>query len=135
MAESATGIGTEARPSRGFLLGPLRALKNEVTDKERRLAYILVTPALVVILAIALFPLLYAIWLSFQEIIINQSSTFVGLQNYVQMLQDSEFHSALINTSVFTVLSVSLELVAGMAIALALSRVFTGRGIARATAL
>jgi trehalose/maltose transport system permease protein len=135
MAESATRVGTGARAPGGFVSGSLRTLRNEFTDKERRLAYILVTPALVVILAIALFPLLYAIWLSFQEIIINQSSTFVGLQNYVQMLQDPEFHSAIINTSVFTVLSVSLELVAGMAIALALSRVFTGRGIARATAL
>jgi trehalose/maltose transport system permease protein len=134
MAESATGIGAGTR-SGSLALGPLRTLKNEFTDKERRLAYILVTPALVIILAIALFPLLYAIWLSFQEIIINQSSTFVGLQNYVEMFQDSDFHSALINTSVFTVLSVSLELVAGMAIALALNRVFTGRGIVRATAL
>jgi multiple sugar transport system permease protein len=135
MAESATGVGPGARSPGGLVLGPLRTLTNEFTDKERRLAYILVTPALVIILAIALFPLLYAIWLSFQEVIINQSSTFVGLQNYIQMLQDPEFHSALVNTSVFTVLSVGLELVAGMAIALALSRVFTGRGIARATAL
>jgi trehalose/maltose transport system permease protein len=135
MAESATGVGAATRPAGGFLLGPLRTLKNEFTDKERRLAYILVTPAVVIILAIALVPLLYAIWLSFQEIIINQSSSFVGLQNYGEMLQDPDFHSALINTTVFTVLSVSLELVAGMAIALALSRAFKGRGIARATAL
>jgi trehalose/maltose transport system permease protein len=135
MAESATGFGTEARPAGGFALGPLRTLRNEFVDKERRLAYILVAPALVIILAIALFPLLYAFWLSFQEIIINQSSSFVGLQNYADMFQDPEFHSALINTTVFTVLSVSLELVTGMAIALALSRAFKGRGIARATAL
>jgi trehalose/maltose transport system permease protein len=135
VAESATGFGTEARPAGGFALGPLRGLRNEFADKERRLAYILVTPALVIILAIALFPLLYAFWLSFQEIIINQSSSFVGLQNYADMFQDPEFHSALINTTVFTVLSVSLELVTGMAIALALSRAFKGRGIARATAL
>ena len=135
MAETATDLGTGTRPSGGFVLSSLRTLKNEVTDKERRLAYILVTPAVVIILAIALVPLLYAIWLSFQETIINQSSSFVGIQNYVEMLQDSDFHSALINTTVFTVLSVSLELVAGMAIALALSRAFKGRGIARATAL
>ena len=135
MAESAAGARTAARPSGGFMLRTLRTLRNEVTDKERRLAYILVTPALVIILAIALFPLLYAIWLSFQEIIINQSSSFVGLQNYVEMFQDTEFHSALLNTTVFTVLSVSLELVAGMAIALALNRAFRGRGIVRATAL
>jgi trehalose/maltose transport system permease protein len=133
MAETATGVGTGARPSGG--LGALRTLRNEFTDRERRLAYILVTPALVIILAIALYPLLYAIWLSFQEIVINQSSTFVGLQNYIEMVQDPEFHSALLNTTVFTVLSVSLELVAGMAIALALNRAFKGRGIARATAL
>jgi trehalose/maltose transport system permease protein len=134
VAESATGVGASAQASAGFI-GHLRTLRNEFTDKERRLAYILVTPALVIILTIALFPLLYAIWLSFQEIVINQSSSFVGLQNYVEMLQDTEFHSALINTTLFTVLSVSLELVAGMAIALALNRAFRGRGIARATAL
>ncbi len=135
MTESATGVDTSPRAPGGLVRGTLRTLRNEFTDKERRLGYILVTPALAIILAIALFPLLYAIWLSLQEIIINQSSSFVGFQNYVDMVQDPDFHSALINTTVFTVLSVSLELVLGMAIALALNRAFKGRGIARATAL
>jgi trehalose/maltose transport system permease protein len=136
MAESATGVGgARTRAPGGLVSGPLRALRSEFVDKEKRLAYILVAPAILLILAIAVFPTLYAIWLSFQEVIINQSSTFVGLQNYIEMLKDPEFHSAILNTTVFTVLSVGVEVVAGMAIALALNRAFVGRGIARATAL
>jgi trehalose/maltose transport system permease protein len=135
MAETATRAQVPARARGGFALGPLRAMRDEFADKERRLAYILVTPAVVVILAIAVFPIVYAIVLSFQETIINQGSTFVGLQNYAEMFGDAEFQSALLNTTVFTVLSVALELVAGMAIALALNRAFFGRGVARATAL
>jgi trehalose/maltose transport system permease protein len=135
MADTATGVGTTAQAQDGFLRGTWRTLAHEFTDRERRIAYILVAPALVIILAIALFPLLYAVWLSLQETIIGQSSSFVGFQNYVEMVQDPEFHSALINTTVFTVLSVSIELVLGMAIALALNRRFRGRGVARATAL
>lgn len=135
MAETATGVGTAARAPGGPVRGAWRTFTNEFTDKERRLGYILVSPAIAIILAIALFPLLYAIWLSLQDIIIGQSSTFVGLQNYIDMIQDPDFHSALINTTLFTVLSVSIELVLGMAIALALNRAFPGRGIVRATAL
>jgi trehalose/maltose transport system permease protein len=131
----ATGVGTATRARNRFVLGAWRTFRNEFADKERRLAYYMVLPAVVVILAIAVFPILYAILLSFQEVIINQSSRFVGLQNYVEMFKDSDFRSAVFYTGSFTILSVGLEVVAGMAIALALNRAFLGRGLARATAL
>lgn len=51
------------------------------------------------------------------------------------MFQDTVFQSALLNTVIFTVVSVAIEFALGLAIALALNRAFVGRGLARATIL
>lgn len=135
MAETATEVRGAPRPTRGPLSGLAAAIRAEFADRERRLAYYMILPAVLVILAIALFPILYAMYLSLQKVIPNQPSTWVWFQNYVTMFKDPEFHSSLLNTTVFTVGSVLLELLFGMGIALALNRAFVGRGLARATAL
>ncbi len=115
--------------------GLLRRVTNEFAHPDRRLAYLMVTPAIIVILAIAVYPLLYAFVLSFQFVTPNRPSHWVGIDNYINMFGDPDFRTALINTIVFTVIAVSLELVLGMAIAVALNRRFFGRGFARATAI
>lgn len=135
MAETVTGVEAEPRPSRATLGGMLRALRSEFTDRDRRLAYYLVSPAVIIILLIAVFPILYAILLSFQDVIPNQPTTWAGIQNYIDLFVDPDFHKALVYTTIFTVVSVGIEVVVGMAIALALNRVFPGRGVARATTL
>jgi multiple sugar transport system permease protein len=113
----------------------LRRINAELSDPERRLAYLMIAPAVVIILAIAVYPVIYAILLSFQFVTPTQPAQWVGLENYSTMFADPDFHSALLNTVVFTVVSVSLELTFGMAIALALNRSFVARGFARATAI
>ncbi len=115
--------------------GLFSSFKNEFRNKDRRLAYYMIAPVLIIILAVAVYPIVYAIYLSFQEVIPNQPSHWAGLQNYTQMFSDPIFHSALLNTAIFTVCSVALELVLGIPIALALNRAFKGRGVARAASL
>jgi len=61
--------------------------------------------------------------------------SFIGVENYVEMFQDPDFLEGLSNTVVFTVVSVTLEFILGLAIALAINRAFQGRGLVRAAIL
>lgn len=99
------------------------------------MAYYMVLPTLVIILAVAFYPILYSIWLSLHEATLNNLGNFVGIQNYVEMFQNGDFREALYNTTLFTVISVSIEFVVGLAIALAINRAFRGRGLVRAAVL
>ena len=110
-------------------------LKEEFGNPERRTAYYMVLPALVIILVVAFYPIAYSVYLSFHKATINSAGNFVGLQNYVVMFQNSEFVDGLKNTVIFTVASVALEFVIGLAIALAINRTFRGRGLVRAAVL
>jgi multiple sugar transport system permease protein len=111
------------------------ALREEFRNPERRTAYYMILPALFIILVVAFYPIAYSLYLSFHQANINSAGNFVGFQNYVRMFQSSEFLEGLKNTLIFTVVSVFLEFVIGLAIALAINRAFTGRGLVRAAVL
>ncbi|HHD11858.1 MAG TPA: sugar ABC transporter permease [Deltaproteobacteria bacterium] len=104
--------------------------------KDRREGYRFLLPAAVVLLFVTVYPLFYVFWLSLhRRHLIFDISRFSGLENYAFLLQDERFLRALWNTVYFTVLSVGLELVLGMVVALSLQRAFSGRGIVRALVL
>lgn len=95
----------------------------------------MLSPALAVILLVALLPVLYSIYLSLRTATIADSGDWTGLGNYLDVLTDPEFHSAFTNTAVFTVVSVALEFGLGLAMALALHRMLRLRGVMRAAML
>jgi multiple sugar transport system permease protein len=66
---------------------------------------------------------------------ITSLGPFVGFENYVEMFQNPDFRAGLSNTLIFTVASVTMEFVIGLAIALAINRAFRGRGLVRAAVL
>jgi trehalose/maltose transport system permease protein len=109
--------------------------KEEFGNPERRAAYYMILPALLIILVVALYPVAYSVYLSFFGATINSVSSFVGFENYARMFANQEFIEGLTNTLVFTVVSVFLEFVIGLAIALAVNRTFRGRGLVRAAVL
>ena len=129
----ATGAGARAlpRPRRDGFLGRLRG---DFVNPERRTAYVMVSPSLLLILLIGAWPVLYAIFLSFFRVL-PESTSFVGVENYVTMFTDPRFGAAVLNTTIFTVISVALEFVLGIGIALAINRGFRGQGATRAIAL
>jgi multiple sugar transport system permease protein len=95
-----------------------------------------VFPALFVISVVAVFPVIYVFYLSlYKKILVFNISTFTGLDNYIFLLQDSRFWNALRNTAYFTGVSVALELLLGLSIAVLLNRSFTGKGFMRAVVL
>ncbi|MGB3681575.1 MAG: sugar ABC transporter permease [Rubrobacteraceae bacterium] len=110
-------------------------LKEEFANPERRAAYYMVIPAVLFILAIAIYPVAYSVWLSVHDATITSLGDFNGIENYVNMFGNSDFREGLVNTLVFSVVSVSIEFVVGLAIALAINRAFAGRGLVRAAVL
>ena len=110
-------------------------LREEFGNPERRTAYYMILPALLIILLVAFYPVTQALYLSLTNSNINGAGPFVGLRNYVLMFQNSEFQEGLINTVIFTAVSVFFEFVLGLAIALAINRAFRGRGLVRAAVL
>jgi trehalose/maltose transport system permease protein len=109
--------------------------KEEFGDPERRAAYYMVLPALIIILLVAFWPVVYSIWLSLHQATITTLGPFVGFENYVEMFQNPDFLVGLQNTVIFTVVSVVLEFIIGLGIALAINRAFRGRGLVRAAVL
>ena len=95
----------------------------------------MVLPSLIIILLVAFWPIVYSIWLSLHQATITSLGPFVGFENYVEMFQNPDFRAGLSNTLIFTVASVTMEFVIGLAIALAINRAFRGRGLVRAAVL
>src|SRR3954452_7958221 len=104
---------------------------------ERRLAAAMLSPSLILILIVAEFPIGNAIWLSLhQDSVIHPGlSRWVGLDNYTDALKSGDFWSAVKVTFIFTAISVSLELVLGMGMALLMHAAFRGRSVLRAVVL
>ena len=109
--------------------------REELADPERRTAYYMVLPSLLIIIIVAFFPILYGIVLSLTDSTAAAFGSFIGVENYVEMFQDPDFLVGLSNTVIFTVVSVTLEFILGLGIALAINRAFRGRGLVRAAIL
>ena len=91
-----------------------------------------VIPALVVVLAIIVFPWLFTIWMSFNEWKVGSPTTFVGLANYVRLPNDPRFVEAVGHTVVYTALSVLLPVILGTFAAVVFHARFPFRGMLRA---
>ena len=105
--------------------------------EERRLAWMLCAPAVAVMLLVTAYPIGYAFYLSLQKFDLRfpDDKEFVGLAIYADVLTSSTWWSAVFNTLVVTISSVTLELVFGMLIALVMHRAIFGRGPVRAAIL
>jgi multiple sugar transport system permease protein len=105
---------------------------------DRRISLLFPLPALIAMVAIVAVPVLYIVWLSLHDWSLNSARpmTFVGLDNYTALLtRDMRFRNSLWATAVFTVVSVVLQMVLGLGIALLLNRNFRGKTVARTAIL
>src|SRR5919112_4933251 len=117
------GATTERRRSKGI--------------PERRLAVMMVAPSMVLIAIVAAWPVIYAIWLSLHEYSVRVAglSRWAGFGNYSNALGNADWWAALGHTLIFTVASVGLETLIGLAMALAMHAAFKGQGLLRTTVL
>jgi multiple sugar transport system permease protein len=111
-----------------------------LTDRdkaERRLGLRLVAPAVIVMLAVTIYPICYSIWLSIQRYNLRfpNDRKYVWFSNYAKILSAPRFWDVMFNTFVIVIASVAVELVLGMALALFMHRVIFGRNIVRTAIL
>ena len=106
-------------------------------SSQRRLAYLLIAPAVVLMLAVTAYPIGYAIWLSLQRYNLASpaDNKFVGLANYQTILTDKYWWTAFFVTLVITIISVAIEFVLGLALALVMHRTIFGKGVVRTAIL
>ena len=107
------------------------------TRSERRLGWLLCAPAAIAMLAVTAYPIGYALVLSVQQVDLRfpDESGFVGFQNYSAVLTSSLWWTDVFNTVFLSVISVTIELALGMAIALVMHRAIFGRGLVRTSVL
>lgn len=101
--------------------------------RDEPIKYLFIWPAVLVVLAIAIFPLVYSLAISFQTIRLVPPSPprFVGLQNYATLLSQPRFWETFWNTTVLVVFSVALQYAIGFALALALFHKVPGERLFR----
>jgi multiple sugar transport system permease protein len=95
---------------------------------------------MVLIALVAVYPNLYAIWLSMHEYSliragVSRWASPAGLGNYIDAFQNADFVNSIVVTFVFTISSVILETLIGLAMALIMAAAFKGQGLLRTTVL
>ena len=120
-----TGEPTVTKPKRKQLSEGARA--------ERRLGWLLCAPAVIVMIAVAAFPIIYAVWLSLQryDLRFPNEAKFIGFSNYGAVLSSPYWWHALWVTLIITVVSVAIEFVLGMLLAILMFRTIFFRGTVR----
>ncbi|HEY2238305.1 MAG TPA: sugar ABC transporter permease [Streptosporangiaceae bacterium] len=110
---------------------------SEGAKAERRLGFMLIAPAVIVMVAVTAYPIIYAIWLSLEKynLELPQEKKFIGLANYGAVLSSQYWWTALVVTVIITVFSVAITLVLGMLLAQLLHRTIFFRGVVRTAAL
>ena len=126
-----TGTAT-AKAGRGK-----KAPLSEGAKAERRLGWMLCAPAVIVMIAVTAYPIGYAVYLSLEryDLRFPDESKFIGFDNYAAVLSSSYWWGALIRTLIITIISVAIELVLGMLLALLMHRTLFGRGTVRTAIL
>jgi len=116
-----TGASKPGRPGR-------------LRDRERWLAWALIAPSLIVVFALILAPILRAAWMSLHIIDLKRpliGTPFVGLGNYIEIMQNKYFWASVGRTFYFMVVSILVEATLGIAIAQLLNVEFKGRALVR----
>jgi multiple sugar transport system permease protein len=107
---------------------------------ERRLAVFMVAPSMVLIALVAVYPVVYGVWLSLHQYSLltaglSRWASPAGLGNYKDALSDPDFWSAFRITLEFTVASVFFETLIGLGMALVMKEAFRGQGVVRTVVL
>jgi multiple sugar transport system permease protein len=96
-------------------------LRPSFAGRRRRDGWLLALPAIVLIVALSLYPLIYSLWLAFHQWDLQTPAhPFIGLDNFSEALRDDRLWAALQNTVLLVVVGVALEFVLGFGLALLL---------------
>jgi multiple sugar transport system permease protein len=103
-------------------------------DHEQRLGYLMIAPAIILLVGLVAYPFFLSIGLSFTDTEIAQQSSgsFVGLENFIKLMNRSIFRNkVVVNTVYYTVVAVPLKMLLGLLLALLMNRPFPLRSVVR----
>lgn len=110
--------------------------KNSLRAKNKIISWIMMIPCTVVLLGISVYPVFSSIYMSFtNEHLLRKETSFVGFDNYIRLMRDTEFWGSVGFTFIYSFAVVAVAYVAGMALALALNRDMKGKRFFRAVFL
>jgi multiple sugar transport system permease protein len=124
-------VGTETLPTE--FLG--RKTFWETLASENYFKWLLIVPLLLILAIFTLYPMFYCLYYSFHEWGMVKAPVFFGLENYRDVLRDTEFWQALGRTFQVLVLSIVVELGIAMGVALLFNREFKGQNVIRGVIL
>lgn len=112
-------------------------MTGRVARSHRRAGWLFLAPTLAALALVALWPLLRTLFFSTTDATLDDPTNygFVWLDNFIDVARDPQWWRAVENTLVFTIVSVALETLLGLAIALLLNEAIPGRGVLRAAIL
>ena len=132
-AQTVTAEAPVEAPARRRRKPPL----SEGARAERRLGWWLCAPAVIVMLAVTAYPVIYAVWLSLERynLELPNAVKFIGFANYGAVLTSPYWWEALWVTALITAVSIAITLVLGMLLALIMHRTLFSRGTVRTASL
>ena len=110
---------------------PRRPVHRRRWGRDTGPALLFLLPLFVLVLGLIVYPFYRAIWLSFTDKLVGYPERFVGLKNYIYLINDDGFRTVVRNSLVFTVGSVVLKLFTGLAMALVLNVTWRWRNFFR----
>ena len=123
----ADGVGVN-----GVAIRRSRRARHAAPRSDRQIAWLLVLPAALLILALSIYPLIYSVWVAFVNYDFQiPGHAFVGLENFREIVNDPIARSSLVNTVILSAACVAVEFALGLLLALAMLERFRGRGLRR----
>ena len=130
---SGSAAGLEAVLPRPGAARP--ALLGRLLEDERSLAYLLLTPTIVLLALFIAYPFVLGVWLSVSSATVGVAGHFVGFKNFDKAWNDSIFRTAAFNTFLYTGVTTVFKLALGVWLAVLLNRHFRGKRLIRAFVL
>ncbi|MDQ3657095.1 MAG: sugar ABC transporter permease [Chloroflexota bacterium] len=112
-----------------------RTSRLTLANRQAITGYLLVVPALVLLLGLVAYPFFFAISISFTDRVVGQPGTWIGLDNFRYLAKNPSFLKTIQNTIIMVVVSDILKLLIGLGLAMLLNQAVRGRGLMRAIIL
>jgi multiple sugar transport system permease protein len=109
-----------------------RAPRLTLANRQALIGYMLVVPALFLLIGLVAYPFFFAISISFTDRLVGQPGEWVGLDNFRYLMKNPSFLKTIQNTIIMVVVSDILKLVIGLSLAMLLNQAVRGRGLMRA---
>ncbi len=114
---------------------PARPWVTRFTKSEALTGYGLISPAVFLMLVLLAYPFLLAVYISLTDRVLGEPGRFIGIGNYLKLLQDSLFRQTVWNSFVYTISTVVLKMVLGIILALLLNQEMPCRNLIRGALL